>query len=405
MYKISFFILFIVAKVQGTTFCNINNSSEILTLLKKNHPAIIQNNAYLDFVKQETLTAKKRPNPELEGQTSVGESLGKVIYSTSLSLKHVFELGGKRQARINVAERKIEVESEESRNKNEDILIKAIIKLHRLRQLYELISLYKEALNTFKEIRKSFVKRKYLSPEQQVEKETLGIAISDYQLKISKLDSEKINLNRHLSFFIGKECQIPRKALPRRILENKKIKGKEKNTYSSLAVAQKKLELAKLNYKKEKAEAFSNLLIGPSYKFQKENVSSSHTAGIAFAINLPILNTNEGRKRQAIKRIHKAEIAFRNAKKESQIDLKTWKTKYNNFIKSLKEIVSRGELEKKHHKIEALFKRGIISTSLVIESHRQLLSFYAGRFEFEIGAVEALWNIYKINGEFYNNQL
>lgn len=400
-----FLIFFITTKIQAITFCNIKKTSEILPLLKRNHPKIIQNNAYLDFIKQETLAAKIRPNPELEGQTSVGESLGKVIYSTSLSLKHVFELGGKRQARINVAERKIEVESEESRNKNEDILIKTIIKLHRLRQIYELIPLYKEALDTFKEIRKNFVKRKYLSPEQQVEKETLGIAISDYQLNISKIDSEKVNLNRHLSFFIGKECQIPQEALPRKVLANKKKIGKDKIAYSTLAAAQKRLELAKLNYKKEKAEAFSNLLIGPRYKFQKENVSSSHTAGIAFTIDLPILNTNEGRKRQAVKGIHSAKVAYQNAKKESQIDLKVWKTKYNNFIKSLESIVSRDELEKKHHKIEGLFKRGIISTSLVIESHRQLLSFYAGRFEFEIGAVEALWNIYKINGEFYNNQL
>ena len=63
------------------------------------------------------------------------------------------------------------------------------------------------------------------------------------------------------------------------------------------------------------------------------------------------------------------------------------------------------KLEKKHRKIESLFKRGIISTSLVIESHRQLIEFFNTRFEFENGATEALWNIYKLNGEIENKKL
>ena len=88
-----------------------------------------------------------------------------------------------------------------------------------------------------------------------------------------------------------------------------------------------------------------------------------------------------------------------NIKTESELDIEAWVTKYNQYRNSLNTIADKKRLERKHRKIEALFRRGIISTSLVIESHRQLTEFFTTRFDFELGAVEALWNIYKLNGQ------
>ena len=42
---------------------------------------------------------------------------------------------------------------------------------------------------------------------------------------------------------------------------------------------------------------------------------------------------------------------------------------------------------------------------MIIESHRQLIEFANTRNEFELGAAEALWNIYKINGTVFTEKL
>ena len=42
---------------------------------------------------------------------------------------------------------------------------------------------------------------------------------------------------------------------------------------------------------------------------------------------------------------------------------------------------------------------------MVIESHRQLIEFAKTRYDFELDTVEALWNIYKINGTLFSEKL
>ena len=122
-------------------------------------------------------------------------------------------------------------------------------------------------------------------------------------------------------------------------------------------------------------------------------------------MDLPILNINGGGRAKASKDVLAASLNLRNIKQESKLDIQSWVQKYNQYKDSLKTIANKEKLEKKHRKIESLFKRGIISTSLVIESHRQLIEFFNTRFEFENGATEALWNIYKLNGEIENKKL
>lgn len=405
MSKYVFFLLCISLNIWASEKCLISEPNELLELFKKNHPQVQQNNANFDSLKLSASVAEQRPNPEFDGESTVGDSLGSKIYTTSVSLKHTFELGGKRDARINFARFNIDLGKEVTRGNNEDVLIDSIVKLHRLRQIHEIIPIYKEAQLTFEKIFNNFNNRNSLSPEQQVEKETLSLAISDYKLNISQLDAEKVNLTRHLSFFLGIDCEIPFEVLPQKISAKKIIIKESLDGYAKLAAAKKNLDLANANYEIERSNSIPNLQVGPLYQYNRQNLSNTHSIGIGLTMDLPVLNINSAGRMRGLKEVNAAKIGLRNAEMESIIDLKSWETKYLNFSSSLDGIASRAELEKKHHKIEALFKRGIISTSLVIESHRQLISFYITRFNFEIGAVEALWNIHKINGELNEHKI
>ena len=386
--------------------CNLKNSNDILELVKKNHPSITFNEAKGKALESTIEVAGQRPNPELDAESTVGDSIEGNIYRTSVSLKHTFELGGKRDSRINVARNTFKTGMAVAEFENQQTIIDTVIKLHRLRQVYELIPLYKESLDAFNKILRTIKKRKSLSPEQQVEGETLELAVNDYKLKISQLNSEKMNLTTHLSFFMGANCIIPRNALPFTVNLSENFNSDiQVENYSKLKIASLALELAKSNLDLEKSNSYPDLQIGPTYEYEKLNVSQTNTVGIALTMDLPILNINGGGRAKASKDVLAASLNLRNIKQESKLDIQSWVQKYNQYKDSLKTIANKEKLEKKHKKIESLFKRGIISTSLVIESHRQLIEFFNTRFEFENGATEALWNIYKLNGEIENKKL
>jgi len=383
--------------------CNLKGPNDILELIKKNHPSISLNEARSKALEQSIEIAKQRPNPEFDAETTKNDA---DVYSTSISLKHTFELGGKRDSRVNLAQGFVKTGKSSAIEENENAIIDAVIKMNRLRQVYELIPLYEESLGAFNKILRSIKSRRSLSPEKQVERETLALATNDYKLKISRLNSEKMFLAKHLKFFMGKDCNLSQSILPANVNLSEKFNQKVNvSEYSKLKTAKYSLELARANYEMAKSNAYSNLQIGPTYSYDKLKNGNASAVGIALTIDFPILNRNDGAKAKAAKDILSANVNLKSVKEESKLDLESWITKYGQFKRSLKTIANKEDLEKKHQRIEALFSRGIISTSLVIESHRQLIEFSNTRFDFEQGALEALWNIYKINGEIENKKI
>jgi cobalt-zinc-cadmium efflux system outer membrane protein len=385
--------------IQAEASCTINTPNDVLTLIKANHPRIMINTSKGIALEKGIEVANQVPNLELDSESLRGSSIEGDVFSASVSIKHTFELGGKRNSRVNVAKMKFQEGMELVKYDNEHTLIEIVIKLHRLRQVYSLIPLYQETLQSFNKILRSIKRRKSLSPEQIVERETLELASNDYKLKISRLNSEEFDLTRHLNFYTGPDCLITEKILPTKVELNEEFNiSLNYRNYTKLKIAKFGLDLAKAKYKLEKSNSYPNIAIGPKYEFEKVNVNQTNTVGISLTMELPILNTNSGGRARATKEILTASQNLRNIEKESEFDLNVWRMKYKNFSDSLKTIANKEKVEKKHQKIEALFKRGVISTSLVIESHRQLIEFSNTRFEFELGVIEALWNIYKING-------
>lgn len=386
--------------------CDFKSPTEVLNLIRSNHPQLSLNASTKEMLEKNINVANQRPNPEMDLEANSGDTSEGNKVTASIALKHVFELGNKRGARVNLAQKEYQAKVAGIEVGDEDVVIETIIDLYRLRQISESIPLYEEALQAFNKILKTKRKRNALSPEEEVEKETLELATNDYRLKLSQLMSEKINLNRHISLFAGVNCEIPIKALPSKVNFNESFSLKEIDAkYSKLLAAKKELEFAKASSRYEDSVAYPDLKVGPTYEYEADNTNKSHTIGIALTMDLPILNRNRAGKSMAAKRILVAQKNYKNIKSESKYDLESWISKYNRYKSSLRTIANKADLERKHQKIEKLFNRGIISTSLVIESHRQLLEFTSTRYEFELGAVEALWNIYKLKGEINNKNI
>ena len=386
--------------------CDFKTPNDLLESFKTSHPQVIENNSSIKVSEKWIEVAKQRPNPEFQAQGMKGEEIDGDVDRISLSIMHIIELGGKRSSRIDFADSKRKQFKASVQDSNEDVLIDAILKAYRLRQVKELIPIYEEAYEAFNKILKVKLQRKSLSPEEQVEKETLVLATNDYRLKVSKLKSEKINLSRHLSFFVGKDCDLKQDSLPQKVDLTRSFNlKKETPNYSKLQVAINNLESAKMKLELERSKAYPDLNIGPAFETESINGKNYQSVGLSISMDLPILSTNSGSKSQALEQMNTARVRYKNIKREASLDLEAWIEKYNALGGSLKTIATREDLDKKHLKIEKLFKRGVISTAMIIESHRQLIEFANTRNEFELGAAEALWNIYKINGTVFTEKL
>ena len=386
--------------------CDFKTPNDLLESFKTSHPQVVENNSSINVSEKWVEVAKQRPNPEFQAQGMKGEEIDGDVDRISLSLMHTIELGGKRSSRIDFADSKRKQFKASVQDSNEDVLIDAILKAYRLRQVKELIPIYEEAYEAFNKILKVKLKRKSLSPEEQVEKETLVLATNDYRLKVSKLKSEKINLSRHLSFFVGENCDLKQDSLPQKVDLTRSFNlKKETPNYSKLQVAINNLESAKMKLELERSKAYPDLNIGPAFETESINGKNYQSVGLSISMDLPILSTNSGSKSQALEQMNTARVRYKNIKREASLDLEAWIEKYNALGSSLKTIATREDLDKKHLKIEKLFKRGVISTAMIIESHRQLIEFANTRNEFELGAAEALWNIYKINGTVFTEKL
>lgn len=398
-------ILLSVATSISANSCQLKSANQVLSLVKKNHPKILKNQKKLEMSRADVEGADvfKNPELELEGVSNLKESSS---YEGAIRLTQTFELGGKRMARVDKARREYQLTQSLGSLESENIVIETVKSLYRLRHMNELIPLYLESIDAFQRIHKKLVNRTSLSAEQQVEKETLELAINDYQLKLANIRVDRTYLKNHLSFFAGNNCDVTDSASARELdLRAQSVPTSiNQASFSKLQVAKDYLNIQRAKLKVAEGEAYSDLRFGPVFEIDKDDETVKR-AGVSLSFDLPLFNRNKAGKARAQAELSAAQIHFKKFEQEAKLDLFSWQTQYQKYIQSLKRMDGKAKLDKKHKKVEALFKRGIISTSLVIESHRQLIEYSSTRNSFELGAVEALWNIYHHNGEVLAKEL
>jgi len=385
--------------------CEFKNANELLEAIKKNHPTILKNSKEVEMSKWDVETAGKLINPEieLEGSSDLDESSK---FGTSVKIVQTIELGSKRSSRVNLAKSQLAAKKSLTKMDNEELVIDIVQDIYRLRHLNEMIPLYVESIDAFTRIYKKLSKRTSLSAEQQVERETLELAISDYRLKLSNIKVDRTYLRNHLAFFAGVDCSLGNKILPKMLNLNTKPSMKKTTdlNFSKLRLVKEYRDIQKANLSVAQGEAYTNLRVGPTFEVDKDD-ETVKKAGISISFDLPIFNRNSAGKARARTALSSANMRFEKFKKEASLDLYSWQTQFRKYVSSLKQMDGKVALERKHKKVESLFKRGIISTSMVIESHRQLIEYSSTRNEFEIGAVKALWNIYNHSGEVMKKEL
>lgn len=398
-----------VSMLTITTFassesCSIKDANEFLDLIKKNHHEIHIAETKRDLWAGGVETADTSYNPRLSSDVISNEDNE---IETELKVTQRFELGGKRDARKRFALEKQKLGEIKIQETKENIILNSVLDLYRLRQINQVIPLYEEAYSSFnKLLNKKRNLEKSLSPAQEVEFETLGLALDEYFLKLTELRAKRSLLLGHLKLDAGGKCRATLNSLPVEFnFNSKRITSLKLDDSTEYKMRKAELLAAKSQYEVAKSNAYSDLEIGPKYESSIVDGKREHAIGLSISFDIPVLNTNDGKKAQGLALVKEAEHELHYQEIDLKMDYQNWLSKYKRYLKVYKKIASIKSLEKKHRRIEKLFERGIISTSTIIESHKQLIDFKTRRNEYELGAVEALWNLYKVRGSILKERI
>lgn len=404
----AFFIYFQVSPSFAEGGCPVSSTQDILQCALAQHPDVL--NAQAEKVRDEKLIniAKQRPNPELESRILKEQNPGNGL-SAETSLLHTLELGGKRKSRIDQAKVLAEQSKIGVKHNQEEVALQTVLALYRLRQIKSELGWMDETISTFSKILFAFKSRPRLTPEQEVSQSSFGLAREDYQLKKIILVQEQANIIAWLEVATGVSAPIILKHLP---LPKSKWphvpesldSGKTSN--STLDLARSEKNLAEKNVSIAKSKAWPDFKIGPSVDTESlGNGDTRWLGGVNFSLPLPLLNLNRGEKAFAqadqLRAQTNLEVALRKTDFERALQLK----RYQAITRALRAGQSIDNLKVEHQNLEAYFEKGLVPSTLVIETHNQMYDITRIRGEQELAGVDALWRLMIIDGKVLDTKI
>lgn len=403
LYLTYFFVLFGlplgVLAGEIKTNCSPNSYEELLKCAQSQSLEVQIINQKLDAASELEGVANQFVNPDLDVE-SIRKDADKSEISASLMFN--FSIGGKRSAQKTEALAEKEKISAESDLALSEYRLNLMLKLYQLSHLKSEIHTEKESIGTFNKIISQFSKRSALTPEQEVSATIFKMAISDHQLSLTKLK----NLRNEVLLDVARQTGLPLETILKN-LPSKKGSWPDLDKAASdghnsphMKFANANLKLAKSQKEKAVAESWPDLKIGPVVKTQKDAATTENFAGFGLSMPLPIFSINGSGRAYQTKKVTEAELTLQNESNKIKSLRSQLADKYSNSVLSLKNTIDKKAVDEKHTKIERLFFSGLVSSSLVIEAHRQLFDLEEKRNETEREAIEALGQIYIIDNQF-----
>lgn len=387
--------------VFGSTLCAAEKltTREVLRLALKNHPDVKAVQFGQSQAEIGIDAAGQRPNPELAGRGELGKVLGDQAMNNELGILHTFELGGKRSARIEAAEADLELQKLQTAKTREQTVMNTLLTLHLTRQAATELEMLEHSSKTFGSIVKMFASKKRLAPEQDAALKMFRLVDSDHRQRTSSVRARLRNLVRSLSFALQREIKLEDLVLPesptrwpsvefaRSVESSNEYRTTEALVHRSQALSEQ-----------AKAQSWPDIRIGPSWTLQSLGPIRQHTFGANFSITLPFFHLNGAGREYSYRGIEAAEALSGANKKQLRLELDSAIEQYRSATEVLRETETIDSAQTKHNQIEASFRRGLVSSSLVFESHREVVDYIRNRHEQEYLAMSALWRIYVLSG-------
>ncbi len=386
--------------------CRISRAQDVIACVLSRHPDLVRaQDAFKQALELKSL-AGQIPNPELDSNVNRGKLLGDTVLESEVSLGFTIELGGKRGARIKKAKAEESVSKSKLLSEKEKVVVKTVVALFRLKHIFKELSVIEEALSTFDKIQKQYRARVKLNAEQQVSLEVFQLAQSDYQFQKRTLFQEKKVLKEYFLIATGLQIEEISKILPQMSSEWSDLNStKNKVVGSELKLAQSRVLSAQGDLSLAQSQSWPDLKVGPMFRYNSEGGISYPAYGLTFSVPLPLFSLNSGGRAYASRGLLNAERSLGLQRSESLTRKSRLYSIYKSSVEALRESPAIRKIEGKHKSIEKLFFRGLISSPLVIEAHRQIIDVIKSQNDQEIRAAESLWEIYALEGRILQEEL
>lgn len=385
----------------------LKTARDIVSCALEKHPAVVRAGIESRRSSFGESRASAFENPDVETSTSYGKALGDQLWTFEAALNQKIEIGGKRSSRIAAARAESEKAGANLQRAREAAFLEVIHTLNRHRQIHDELEIVNEAINAFGRVQNLYKKRGRLSAEQEVSAEIFSLALGEHRLRRNNLQNEKDELKRRLELIVQAPLSEEENYLPafrtQWPLLNEAAVDSLKNSELLLAKAELKFAEAELN--SARGGSWPDLTVGPTFSWDREGPSDVYRYGLNVNLPLPLWNWNRAARAEAEQVKFLAQRNFEFSEKEVSSERKQLLQKYQSVVEAIKALPDLKALENKHSRVEKLFEQGLVSTSLFIEAHRQIQEFVQTRNEEEHEATDALWKLYAIDGQMFEENL
>lgn len=379
---------------------NLNSANKILQCAIQNHPLIQVIKTDIEARSHRIGVARQMPNPELEveGVKKAGDGM-----TSELNLLHTFELGRKRSARVSLARARKTASEIELLRKRESIAVRTVLDLYRMRQITAELDVVEESRETFESIREQYEKLGRLNPEQQVSIAIFNLAQEQNALKEAALRNEVEGIASKLQFILGAPVTFSVDVLPK-LKSDWPDLGVVELGGSAIQEIENNITIAKGNYAQARGRSWPDLAIGPKVEIDT-GTFDEQLYGLALALPLPLYQTNKSGRAAALQGVRREELFSTYARSDLEREVKYLHLVYRRCALAVLRALERKEIIAQHTELHKLLKRGVISASLVIELHRQLLEYFDTLHVQELQGVEALWKLYALQGTIFEEEI
>lgn len=394
-----------ISQAQSPSCENLQSAQALLDCVIANHPAVQLEQAEVNIVNSNQMTARQRPNPELDSRFLAGIRSNE-DFLAEINFGHVFELGKKRERRIEYAQAQNKAALLNQRITQEKVILETVLALHRLRQIQAERSALKESSLSLHKIQVLYRSRPLLDPEQQASQAAFELAEKEYILEIGQLAEEELQLKSVLEAAVGKPLSFKAALLPRPLQRWPRFLAISSDLQAAeLKKGEAELESAQKSSKLAESEAKPNLKLGPSFETRVGDGKAGVGLGLNLSMPLPLYHRNQGQRQEALLKERKARLNLELLRNEKQLEYRRLRQTYSKLLEFLNLAQKLAGHEQQHQKIESLFQRGLISSTLILETHRQLVESKQKFHELELKAIEALWRIYALEGRILEEKL
>lgn len=383
--------------------CTINNANNVLECAIAQNRGVLSSQAGVSVAGINKDISGRLLNPDLEinGGYGNGEDDGTGIVM-GVAVMQTIETPTKRRAKKDKAWAALNEATAGFAEQKEIVTIQVLTILNRLRQIEKEKSALNETISTFSSVVKKYQAQSALSYEDRVSTDLFKLALNNYQIEKNQLMAEEKSYKANLQSILNTDVEINKRLFlyaPRSWPAIGASADIEKSV--DMAMQQAVVDKSKADFLDAKSSSFGAFSVGPYVDTKPGKPGTADEYGLKFSLPIPLYSNKAASSA--------GRVAYQNAqdnlhakKKELVFTYNSLLEQYKNGTKALKNF-GIGNIENKHKQTEKLFDTGRVSSSVLIEAHRQVMDSIRIYYQYELETLQSLWKLYALQGKLLTN--